>query len=213
MQTTKMSSKGQVIIPKALRSRYSWGTGQKLDVIDTGDGILLKPSRTFQKTRLDEVAGMLKYSGKPVSLEEMEAAIRKGALERKKMISADTNVIVRLLTGDDPTQLKRAEALFSREEVLVTPTVLLECEWVLRYAYRFKPTEIVRAFESLLGLPNVYPQEPVVILTAIEWHKQGLDFVDALHLAKSQEAEAFVTFDKKLVRAASRASNIPVKEP
>ena len=84
MQTTKISSKGQVIIPKALRSRYNWNTGQKLDVIDTGDGILLKPSRSFQKTSLDEVAGILKYSGKPVSLEEMEAAIRKGALERKK---------------------------------------------------------------------------------------------------------------------------------
>ena len=129
------------------------------------------------------------------------------------MISADTNVIVRLLTGDDPAQLKRVKALFSREDVLVTPTVLLECEWVLRYAYRFKPSEIVRAFEFLFGLPNVYPQEPGVILTAIEWYKQGLDFADALHLAKSQEAEAFVTFDKKLVRVASRSSNIPVKEP
>jgi len=49
MQTTKLSSKGQVIIPKALRSRYNWDAGQKLLVIDAGDGILLKPSEPFKK--------------------------------------------------------------------------------------------------------------------------------------------------------------------
>ena len=84
MQTTKLSSKGQVIIPKTLRSRYNWSTGQELSVIDTGDGILLKPSHRFKKTELDQVAGILKYSGKPVSLDEMEAAIKKGVMERKK---------------------------------------------------------------------------------------------------------------------------------
>jgi AbrB family looped-hinge helix DNA binding protein len=84
VQTTKLSSKGQVIIPKILRSRYKWDIGQELTVIDTGDGILLRSSRPFNKTELDEVAGVLKYSGKPVSLDEMEKAIRKGAVERKK---------------------------------------------------------------------------------------------------------------------------------
>lgn len=84
MQTTKLSSKGQVIIPKVLRSRYKWNAGQELSVIDTGDGILLKPSHTFKKTELAQVAAILKYSGKPVSLEEMQEAIKKGALERKK---------------------------------------------------------------------------------------------------------------------------------
>ena len=84
MQTTKLSSKGQVIIPKIIRSRYKWEIGQELTVIDTGDGILLKSSRPFKKTRLDEVAGILKYSGKHVSLDEMEKAIKKGALERKR---------------------------------------------------------------------------------------------------------------------------------
>jgi len=84
MLTTKLSSKGQVIIPKVLRSRYNWNPGQKLAVIDTGNGILLKPSQAFKKTELYQVAGILKYSGKPVSINEMEKAIKKGALERKK---------------------------------------------------------------------------------------------------------------------------------
>jgi len=84
MPTTTLSSKGQVIIPKAFRSRYKWDIGQKLTVIDTGDGILLKSCRPFKETGLDEVAGILKHSGKPVSLADMEQAVKKGALERKK---------------------------------------------------------------------------------------------------------------------------------
>lgn len=83
MQTTRLSSKGQVIIPKPLRIRYNLNSGQKLSVIDTGDGILLRPSRPFKKTDLEHVAGILKYTGKPVSIEEMNAAIKKGALEHK----------------------------------------------------------------------------------------------------------------------------------
>jgi AbrB family looped-hinge helix DNA binding protein len=83
MQTTKLSSKGQVIIPKILRSRYNWNAGQKLSVIDTGDGILLKPSRSFKITELEQVAGILTYSRRPVSIDGMEEAIKKGALEHK----------------------------------------------------------------------------------------------------------------------------------
>lgn len=84
MQITKLSSKGQVIIPKAIRSRYKWHAGQELSVIDTGEGILLLPAHAFPKTELEQVAGMLKYTGTPVSLDEMEAAIQKGAMERRK---------------------------------------------------------------------------------------------------------------------------------
>lgn len=84
MQTTKLSSKGQVIIPKILRNRYNWNTGQVLNVIDTGNGILLEPSHPFKKTKLEQVAGILRYAGESVSIEQMEEAIKKGALERKK---------------------------------------------------------------------------------------------------------------------------------
>jgi AbrB family looped-hinge helix DNA binding protein len=83
MQTTKLSSKAKVIIPKALRSRYHWNPGQKLTVIDTGDGIFLKSSQPSKKTGLDQVAGILKYTEKPIPIKEMEAAIKKGAMERK----------------------------------------------------------------------------------------------------------------------------------
>lgn len=83
MPVTKMSSKGQVVIPKTIRARYKWNPGQELNVIDMGDGIALKPAQPFRPTTLDQVAGRLRYTGRTVSLDEMEAAIRKGALEQK----------------------------------------------------------------------------------------------------------------------------------
>jgi AbrB family looped-hinge helix DNA binding protein len=83
VQTTKLSSKGQVVIPKTIRSRYNWNTDQKISVSDTGDGILLKPLHSFKNTELEKVAGILKHSGKPVSIAEMEEAIKKGALKHK----------------------------------------------------------------------------------------------------------------------------------
>ena len=51
------------------------------------------------------------------------------------MIAVDTNVLVRLLTGDDPAQTQRAVELFAQESILIPKTVLLETEWVLRYSY------------------------------------------------------------------------------
>lgn len=129
------------------------------------------------------------------------------------MISVDTNVIVRFLTGDDQLQFKKSKALFSKENIIITTSVILECEWVLRYAYHFKQHEITTAFRSLFGLPNVQLEQPLVISNAIDWHQNGMDFADALHLAQSKDAEAFVTFDKKLIKFASKNTTIQVREP
>jgi predicted nucleic-acid-binding protein len=90
------------------------------------------------------------------------------------MISVDTNVVVRLLVADDPAQFNKAKAIFAKEDIIITASVILECEWVLRYAYRFTPLEIADAFQSLFGLSNVKLQEPLVIFEAVEWHKKGL---------------------------------------
>jgi predicted nucleic-acid-binding protein len=129
------------------------------------------------------------------------------------MISVDTNVIVRFLTGDDQLQFEKAKALFSTENILITTSVILDCEWVLRYAYHFKQPEITTAFQSLFGLPNVQLEQPLVISNAIDWHQNGMDFADALHLAQSMDAEAFITFDKELIKSASKNTTIQVREP
>jgi AbrB family looped-hinge helix DNA binding protein len=79
MNKTRLSSKGQVIIPKSSRDAHRWETGQELVVIDTDEGILLKPARPIPAASLKELAGCLKYTGPAKSLEEMEEAIRTGA--------------------------------------------------------------------------------------------------------------------------------------
>ncbi len=77
MNKTKLSSKGQIIIPKWLREMHNWQVGLEFIVIDTGDGILLKPKPLFLRTSFAEVAGCLAYSGQPKTVEEMDSAIEQ----------------------------------------------------------------------------------------------------------------------------------------
>lgn len=81
MLTTKLSSKGQVIIPKAMRSRHHWESGQELAAVDVGDGILLRAASPFPETTIKEVASCLPYRGRAKTLKDMEKAISKGARE------------------------------------------------------------------------------------------------------------------------------------
>jgi AbrB family looped-hinge helix DNA binding protein len=80
---TKVSTKGQVILPKAIRDRRRWGPGTRLIVEDTPDGVLLKPAPLFPPTRYEDVYGILKYSGPPKTLEEMDAAITEEVKRRR----------------------------------------------------------------------------------------------------------------------------------
>jgi AbrB family looped-hinge helix DNA binding protein len=73
--TTTVSTKGQVILPKAIRQRRNWTPGTRLVVEDTPDGVLLKAAPVFAPTRPEDVAGMLAYRGPPKTIEEMDAAI------------------------------------------------------------------------------------------------------------------------------------------
>lgn len=78
MTNTRLSSKGQVIIPKVVRESHHWRSGQTLEVIDTPEGVLLRSKPPFAPTTLDEVAGSLPYAGPTVTLDEMEQAIAEG---------------------------------------------------------------------------------------------------------------------------------------
>ena len=72
--TTVVSTKGQVILPKAIRDQRQWPAGTRLVVEDTTLGVLLRPY-PFAPTTLEQVAGCLKWDGPPISIEEMDAAI------------------------------------------------------------------------------------------------------------------------------------------
>lgn len=130
------------------------------------------------------------------------------------MIAADTNVVVRLLTDDEPRQTARARKLFDAQTVFLSRTVLLEAEWVLRRLYRLDRKAVIGALEALIALPNVRCEDEPIVRQALTWGRAGLDFADALHLAASHAAERFATFDRALVKAAaSIEAALLVQEP
>lgn len=80
---TKLSTKGQLILPKPIRDRHGWCSGVRLLVEDRGDCVVLRTADTIPETTLDELVGCTGYAGPRRSLEEMEAAIARGARESR----------------------------------------------------------------------------------------------------------------------------------
>ncbi|NER37686.1 MAG: type II toxin-antitoxin system VapC family toxin [Oscillatoria sp. SIO1A7] len=129
------------------------------------------------------------------------------------MAAVDTNIVVRLLTQDDEIQYQKSLDIFQKQEVFIPDPVILETEWVLRFAYKFKTSEICSAFRKLFGLPNVYLVNSNLVYRAIQWHENGLDFADAFHLAQSQDRYCLYTFDEKFIKKANGLTSCEVKNP
>jgi predicted nucleic-acid-binding protein len=129
------------------------------------------------------------------------------------VLAIDTNVIVRYLVDDDHEQFLRALRLLEREPVFVADTVLLECEWVLRSGYGFDAPTFVEAMRAFAGLPTIVLENPERAAAALTWCEQGMDFGDALHLAGAAACDAFLTFDRRLAKAATRLGATPVRSP
>jgi predicted nucleic-acid-binding protein len=129
------------------------------------------------------------------------------------VIAIDTNVLVRLLVGDNLQQSKASHKLFSTEEVFIPDTVLLETEWVLRGAYELSPTEVCSALRHICGLSNVTVSDGQLIAQTIDWHEAGFDFSDAFHLALSMGQESFKTFDADFIRKAKKHTDLRVERP
>jgi predicted nucleic-acid-binding protein len=117
---------------------------------------------------------------------------------------------VRIVTNHDPEQARRAVALFEQERIFISKTVLLETEWVLRLSYRLPHGVIASTLRKVAGLANVTVEKPDEISMALDWHEQGLDFADALHLASSGQARRFATFDQKMAKLAGKPQAVEV---
>jgi predicted nucleic-acid-binding protein len=121
------------------------------------------------------------------------------------MTSVDTNVLVRLLTGDDPKQKTAARSLFASGPIWIAKTVLLETGWVLRSLYGFEERAIRDAFTKLLGLKNVRMEDESSVAAALALTSHGIELADAMHLTSRPPGAAFVSFDKSFVQRARRA--------
>ncbi len=79
---TRVSAKGQVVIPKDVRDRLRWTQGQALEVVETTDGVLLRQRARTKKLTAEEafekIRKLVKYSGPPVSIEDMNETIAEG---------------------------------------------------------------------------------------------------------------------------------------
>ena len=129
------------------------------------------------------------------------------------MITIDTNIIVRFLTKDNEEQYKASYSLFEKANIFVPDTVILESEWVLRYAYEFKPKEICTAFKKIFGLRNVTLSNAQMIAQVLQWHEGGIDFADAFHLGLSQNYKSLKTFDEKFIKKARSLTKCLVDKP
>ena len=133
------------------------------------------------------------------------------------MIAVDTNVLVRLLTGDDREQATAARGLFATQQIWIAKTVLLETGWVLGSLYGFEESAIREAFTKLLGLRNVQVEDEPSVAAALALTRHGIELADAMHLSSRPHGAAFLSFDQSFVRRARRAgaadvSGIPSKK-
>ncbi len=133
------------------------------------------------------------------------------------MTAVDTNVLVRLLSGDEPKQAAAARSLFASDQIWIAKTVLLETGWVLRSLYGFDESAIRVAFAKLLGLKNVHAEDESAVAAALALTEQSLELADAMHLSSRPPEAAFVSFDKSFVQRARRAgvtgiSGVPAKD-
>jgi predicted nucleic-acid-binding protein len=127
------------------------------------------------------------------------------------MVAVDTNVLVRLLTGDDPTQAAVARALFETGPVWIAKTVLLETSWVLQSLYDFNEIAVGEAFKKLLGLRNVQVEDEAAIIAALLLTTgHGLELADAIHLSGRPHGVTFATFDRPFAKRAQRAGAVGV---
>ena len=132
------------------------------------------------------------------------------------MIALDTNILARYYVDDpaDPESARQrpiAARLMQESAAIYIPvTVVLELVWLLRAFYDFASADCARVIEHLAGLPNVTVENWPAVLEAVRLHRAGVDFADALHLARSGCCETFYTFDdRKFARQAAKLVDAP----
>ena len=132
------------------------------------------------------------------------------------MRALDTNVLARFFVddADDAQAAKQRPAAVAAlaQRSFVSVTVLLEFEWVLRGFYELTPKDIARVLRALASIAQVTLEDRDAVLVAVDAFDRGLDFADALHLARSSRAAGFATFDQRLAKRAKGLALAPPVE-
>ena len=124
-----------------------------------------------------------------------------------RRIIVDTNVFLRFLLGDIPSQKKEAENLFKMArkgsiEIIVPQIIIFEIEFISRKYYRFSVAEISSKIKSLLNAEYFQISERLLFLKSLEiYQSKNISFVDSflISFAELEDLELF-SFDKKLLK-------------
>jgi predicted nucleic-acid-binding protein len=122
------------------------------------------------------------------------------------VIAADTNVLVRLLVGDEPVQANKARQLFDQaadeqNTIWISDTVLVELAWTLGRAYSRDRTDVVKVLRALCTNATVTLESAPAVRMATDAFAAGpADFADCLLCAKAVAAgcDQVATFDRAM---------------
>jgi predicted nucleic-acid-binding protein len=120
------------------------------------------------------------------------------------MPALDTNVLVRYIVQDDPSQLAAAKRLIRRcvaegSTLFVPVTVVLELEWVLRSSFAFAKEDVLMTLSTLFSAAELTFESERALEVALQLFRKGsADFADCLHIALAAQAgeQPLWTFDK-----------------
>ena len=125
-----------------------------------------------------------------------------------KRIFVDTNLFIRYLIDDIPSQIDKVEYLLDLAEKgevrLVTgPPVFFEMAWTLKSFYKMNRKRIYECLSSILGLPGLEVTDLDILEEALElFRRTSADFSDAYIAISSKKvgAESIATFNTKHFR-------------
>ena len=116
--------------------------------------------------------------------------------------AADTNIILRIITGDDEKLLAKAKNLvkkYSAGDIFVSSAVMLEAHYVLLKYYHYSSEAIVEAFEDLMRIEQFHVEHETAVRLALAKYKRGFSFPDSLigEIGNIKNLKTH-TFDKEL---------------
>lgn len=127
------------------------------------------------------------------------------------MRGLDTNVLVRYLVQDDPTQSQCAARFIetecsSEQPIFISAIILCELIWVLETAYEYSRQTIVPVIDKILRTKQFFIDQPDIILKSLQgYQRDGADFADhyIVNLNTKKGCEFTFTFDKRAARIAN----------
>ncbi|MDR2243915.1 MAG: type II toxin-antitoxin system VapC family toxin [Burkholderiales bacterium] len=132
------------------------------------------------------------------------------------MIGLDTNILARYYIDDDADKEAQRQRLAARrliesgQPLMVSKSVILELEWVMRGYYGFTPVQVASVIQHLLVQAHIRFEDRASVEQALSNCQAGLDFADALHHASYKSCASVASFDdKKFGRRAKQLGLAP----